>query len=118
MWMSSPIRVTRLEESMGRAFTAIEALAEKEEKLDDVLVLLTEAQIKTTQHMAELADVQRQLAEQAKRTDQRLAELAAQADRRQAETNRQMAELNRQTDERIEKLVIAIGEYLRRGDRL
>jgi flagellar hook-basal body complex protein FliE len=40
-------RVTRLENLMGRAFTAIEALADKEARLDDVLATLTEAQIRT-----------------------------------------------------------------------
>jgi flagellar hook-basal body complex protein FliE len=40
-------RVARIEEFMGRAFTAIEVLAEKEARLDDVLVTLSEAQIKT-----------------------------------------------------------------------
>jgi len=67
-------------------------------------VLLTEAQNRTTQQIAELAA----------QADRRQAE----AEKRQAETNRQMAELNRQLDERINKLVVAIGEFLRRGDRL
>jgi galactokinase len=40
-------RVTRLENLMGRAFTAIEALADKEARLDDLLATLTEAQIRT-----------------------------------------------------------------------
>jgi hypothetical protein len=40
-------RVTRIENLMGRAFTAIEALADKEARLDDVLATLTEAQIRT-----------------------------------------------------------------------
>jgi hypothetical protein len=74
-------RVTQLEESMKRAFTAIEALAEKEAKLDDVLVLLTEAQIQSQQAQI--------------KTEQRFQE----------------------TDARIERLVIAIGEFLRRDVR-
>jgi hypothetical protein len=72
-------RVTQLEESMRRAFTAIEALAEKEAKLDEVLVTLTEAQIQSQQAQI--------------KTEQRF----------------------QQTDARIEKLVIAIGEFLRRN---
>lgn len=43
------VRVARLEESMERAFTAIEALAEKEAKLDDALAALVEAQIQSQQ---------------------------------------------------------------------
>ena len=63
-------RITRLEYLMG-------VLAEKQARLDDVLVVLTEAQIKTEEHFRE--------------TDQRF----------------------RDADARIEKLVVAIGEFLR-----
>jgi predicted transcriptional regulator len=90
-------RVTRLEESMGRAFTAIEVLAEKQEKLDDVLVLLTEAQIKTQERFKETADRLRE-------TDQHLREI----DQRSRERDRNL-------DERVDKLVSAIGEMLRNG---
>ncbi len=55
---------------MGRAFVAIDALADKQARLDDVLVLLTEAQIKTEERF-------------------------------------------RETDGRIDKLVSAIGEFIR-----
>jgi predicted nucleic acid-binding Zn-ribbon protein len=79
-------RVTRLENLMGR-------LAEKQEKLDDVLVLLTEAQIKTEERFQE---TERRF----QRTDARMEELAK-------------AQL--QTGERIEHLVSAIGELLRNG---
>jgi hypothetical protein len=63
-------RITRLEYLMG-------VLAEKQARLDDVLVVLTEAQIKTEERFRE--------------TDQRF----------------------RDADARIEKLVVAIGEFLR-----
>jgi len=46
-------RVKRLEESMARAFASIDALAEKQTKLDDVVVLLTEAQIRTEERFRE-----------------------------------------------------------------
>src|SRR5881397_863985 len=46
-------RVSQLEESMARAFRAIEALADKEEKLDDALTALIEAQLKTEQRFRE-----------------------------------------------------------------
>jgi hypothetical protein len=42
-------RVARLEDSQGRAWAAIEALADKEAKIDETLLLLTEAQIKLAQ---------------------------------------------------------------------
>jgi hypothetical protein len=61
----------------------IEVLAEKQAKLDDVLVVLTEAQIKLTQ--------------------------AQNQDRAEAR------ERERRLDERIDKLVGAIGELIRRN---
>jgi len=116
MPQSLNVRVTSLEESMGRVFTAIEALTEKEKKLDDVLVLLTEAQIATQQSFQE---TERRFQE----TDRRFQE----TDRRFQETDRcfretdarigklveaqmETAALFRQTDARILSLVSAIGE--------
>ena len=71
-------RVTRLEKSMASAFRAIDALADKEAKVDDVLVVLSEAQIRMTETQAKLAESQTVLGE------------------------------------RIDKLVSAIGELIRR----
>ena len=81
-------RVDRLENLMG-------VLAEKQSKLDDVLVLLTEAQIRTEERFQEVG---RRFQE----TDRRIDKLAAEAAKR-----------GRALDERIEKLVSAIGEMLR-----
>ncbi|MGC9950407.1 MAG: hypothetical protein ABSF64_28920 [Bryobacteraceae bacterium] len=81
-------RVTSLEESMLRVFTALDALTEKEKKLDDVLVLLTEAQIATQQQFQE--------------TDRRIEALA-----------QKLTESHMQLDERIQNLVSAIGEFIR-----
>jgi predicted transcriptional regulator len=86
-------RVTRLENLMGR-------LAEKQEKLDDVLVLLTEAQIKTEERFQETERLFQETERRFQRTDARMEELAK-------------AQL--QTGERIEHLVSAIGELLRNG---
>jgi hypothetical protein len=103
-------RVTRLENLVG-------VLAEKQIQIDDVLVTLTEAQIKTEERFEEVA---RQFQE----TDRRLKEMAQETDRRFQETDRRFQEMSREADrrareldERIEKLVSAIGEALRR-DRL
>ena len=49
-------RVTRLEDLAGRAFTAIESLADKQARLDDVLVTLTEAQIRTEERFQRTDD--------------------------------------------------------------
>jgi chromosome segregation ATPase len=74
----------KLSTRVERVERLIEVLAEKQAKLDDVLVLLTEAQIKTEERF-------RETDERFRRTDERLS----------------------QTDERIDKLVSAIGEMLR-----
>jgi hypothetical protein len=91
--MAEPLneRVTRLENLMA-------VLAGKQTKLDDVLVLLTEAQIETQNRFRE--------------TDQRFLE----TDQRFRETDQRFRETDqrfRDTDARIEKLVSAIGEFLR-----
>ena len=77
-------RVTRLEYLMG-------VLADKQARLDDVLVVLAEAQIK-------LAEAQIKTEQQFRETDERF---------------RKTDERFRDTDARIEKLVVAIGEFLR-----
>jgi chromosome segregation ATPase len=119
-------RVTSLEESMRRAFTAIEALTEKEKKLDDVLVLLTEAQIATQQSFEEterrfqeterrFQETDRRFQETDKRfqeTDKRFRETDARIDKL-VESQMQTDERFRQTGERIDNLVSAIGALLR-----
>jgi predicted nucleic acid-binding Zn-ribbon protein len=88
-------RVTSLEESMRRVFTALDALTEKEKRLNDVLVLLTEAQIATQQSFQE--------------TDRRFQE----TDRRIEALAQKLTESHLQLDERIKNLVSAIGDFIR-----
>ena len=57
-------RVERLEEAERRAWAAIERLADKQERLDDVLVTLTESQIALTNQVTTLS----------KETDRRIAD--------------------------------------------
>lgn len=83
-------RVERLENLMG-------VLADKQSKLDDVLVLLTEAQIRTEERFQKTD-------ERFQKTDERIAEIRA-----------DMRENSRAVDERIDKLVSAIGEMMRRN---
>jgi chromosome segregation ATPase len=97
-------RVTSLEESMRRAFNAIESLTEKEKRLDDVLVLLTEAQIATQQSFQE---TERQFQE----TERRFQE----TERRFQETDERFRKTDERFEEmgnRIESLVSAIGALL------
>jgi predicted transcriptional regulator len=105
-------RVTSLEESMGRVFTAIEALTEKEKKLDDVLVLLTEAQIATQQSFQETERRFQETDRRFQETDRRFRETDARIDKL-VEAQMETAALFRQTDARILSLVSAIGELLR-----
>jgi len=105
-------RVTNLEESMRRAFAAIEALSEKEKKLDDVLVVLTEAQIATQQSLQETERRFQETDRRFQETDRRFRETDARIDKL-VESQMRTEERFRETDARIEKLVSAIGEMLR-----
>ena len=123
---------------MDRVERLIGVPAEKQTKLDDVVTLLVDAQIRTEQRFQqtderfqvieqrfrETDEIFRQLArrfEQSeqrmerrfKQTDQWRAELAAE-DKRLAKLAAEEKERGRKLDERIDKLVSAIGEMLRR----
>jgi chromosome segregation ATPase len=104
------VRVIRMQESMRRAFAAIESLTEKEKKLDDALARLAAARIATQQSFQETerlfrrADrhvpridasienpVQAQMdAERSRQLDARIAELLA--DIRALQRNRQQSQ--------------------------
>ncbi|MGA3235451.1 MAG: hypothetical protein ABSG03_04050 [Bryobacteraceae bacterium] len=83
----------QLEKSESRAWKAIEALAKKQEKLDDALVVLIEAQSKTDERFQQVGQ---DMKEGFRETDARIAALSA------------------NLDERIGKLVSAIGDLVRR----
>ncbi len=53
-------RVTRMQESMRRAFAAIESLTEKEKKLDDALARLADSRIATERSFQETERLFRQ----------------------------------------------------------
>jgi flagellar biosynthesis/type III secretory pathway protein FliH len=104
--------VEQLEESEARAWKAIEALAEKQEKLDDALVVLLEAQARTEERFQEVGqDMKegfremregfRETKERFRETDARIAALSANLDER-------IAKLGASLHERIGKLVSAI----------
>jgi hypothetical protein len=95
---------------MTRIETVVGVLAEKLAKLDDVLVIMADAQIKTQEQIQELA---RNMKLGFQEIDRRFQE----TDRRFQETDRRFQETDRRTrelDERIDKLVSAIGELIRR----
>jgi predicted nucleic acid-binding Zn-ribbon protein len=100
-------RVARLEYLMGR-------LAEKQEKLDDVLVLLTEAQIKTEQRFQETGLRFKETEESIRETSRLIRETGQHL----REVDQQSRERDRALDERVDKLVSAIGEMLRNGRRI
>jgi chromosome segregation ATPase len=105
-------RVTSLEESMRRVFTALDALTEKEKRLDDVLVLLTEAQIATQQSFQETERRFQETDRRFQETDKRFRETDARIDRL-VESQRQTDVRFREIGERIENLVSGIGALLR-----
>src|SRR5205085_82027 len=87
----------KLSTRMDRAERLIEALADKQTKLDDVLVTLAESQIKLQESQIKTEERFRQLEERFRQTDERFRE-----------TDKRF----RETDERIEKLVSAIGAMI------
>jgi chaperonin cofactor prefoldin len=97
-------RVARLENMMGR-------LAEHQEKVDDALVRLTGAQIKTEERF-QTTERRFQLVEE---RFQQTEKLFRETDRRMREIDQQSRERDRALDERVDKLVSAIGEMLRNG---
>jgi hypothetical protein len=107
-------RVDQLEENERRAWKAIGALAKKQEKLDDALVVLLEAQAKTEERFQEIGqDMKegfREMREGFRETKERFRE----TDERISVANARLASLGRDLDERIAKLVSAIGELVRR----
>ncbi|MBZ5725364.1 MAG: hypothetical protein LAP87_10230 [Acidobacteriia bacterium] len=105
-------RVERLEEGERRAWAAIEALADKQERLDDVLVLLAEAQAKTEVRFRETDVRFRDIEERFRDTDARFRDVEERfrdVEERFRETDARF----RDTDVRIDKLVSAIGELIR-----
>ncbi len=124
-------RVERLEEGERRAWAAIEALADKQERLDDVLVVLAEAQVETEKRFRETdaridklvsavgeadarsRETDAQWRERFREADARSREADAQLRERFRETDAQLRERSREIDERIDKLVSAIGELIR-----
>ena len=82
----------RMEVAMNRALASIGRLYDKEPKLNALLARLKEAQIKTDECFRE--------------TERRI-------EGRTAETDRLLQESGEQLDARIDKLVSAIGEFIR-----
>ena len=80
---------------MGRLEQLVEVLAEKQAKLDEVMVVLSDAQIDNQLRFKEVA-------ERFRETDERIEKLAKE-DRDRAKA----------LDERVDKLVVATGEFLR-----
>lgn len=105
-------RVERLENLMG-------VLADKQAQLDAVLVLLTEEQIKTERRFRETDERFRELKERFRETDERFRETderLRRLDQQSREFDQQSRERDRALDDRVDKLVSAIGEFVRRRD--
>jgi predicted nucleic acid-binding Zn-ribbon protein len=93
-----------------KAMPTKETLNTRVTRLETVIVVLAEAQVKTEEHL-------QRIAKQFGRTDKRMA----QTDKRMAQTDKRMAQLRKESnerekrlDERIGKLVSAIGKLITR----
>ena len=102
-------------------------LAGKQAKLDDVLVVLTEAQIKTQEGFGEMREgfVEmregfREVKERFRETDLRFRETDIRFRQLEQDLRRldqEGRERAKYFDERVDNLVSAIGEFLRRGEK-
>jgi hypothetical protein len=110
-------RVEPLEENERRAWKAIGALAKKQEKLDDALVVLLEAQVKTEERFQELGKEMKDGFRETKEGFREMREGFRETKDRFRETDARIAALGASLDDRIGKLVSAIGELVRRDGR-
>jgi hypothetical protein len=99
-------RVARLEEAQASAWRAIDALTDKETRLDEALATLIDAQIKTEHRFRETDERFREVAERFRDTDARFQETDTQI----KELAKIQKESQKKIDERIQALVSAIGE--------
>ena len=79
---------------------AARTIGPRVDRLEQVVQIIAEGQV----------SLQKLIADLARETDKRFDRVAKQFE----ETNRRMHEMDKKTDERIDKLVIAIGEFIRR----
>ncbi len=100
-----------LNERVGRIEELLLKLAERRTQLDDVLVTLADAQIKTQEQLAENA---RHIAENARQIADGARQIGALRDAH-AQAVRESMERDRILDEPVDKLVSAIGEFIRQA---
>ena len=97
-------RLGTLEDHMAHVFTTLDVLATNQNRLDEALATLADAQIRTQEQFLEtdkrFAETDKHFAE----TDKRFAE----TDKRFAETDKRFAE----TDKRISDMASAIGALI------
>ena len=108
MWTAEDINVRgeRLENLVG-------AFAEKQAKLDDVIVLLVEAQIRTEERFQQTDKRFAEIAQRFEETDRRIRETDVRMEKLGEELRREAADRGRVLDERISNLVSAMGEFIR-----
>lgn len=110
-----------LNERVDRIEELVLKLAERQTQLDDVLVTLADAQIKTQEQLRELVRQNGENARQIAENTRGIAENAlAIKELREAHAQeaRDSRERDRVLDERVDRLVSAIGEFIRQsGER-
>jgi chromosome segregation ATPase len=99
-------RVDRLEEHERHIWAVLDALSVKQQELDEVLAAIADAQAENAKRFRETEQRFRETEQRFRETDERFREVA--------ERFRETDERFRETDARIDKLVSAIGEFIRR----
>jgi hypothetical protein len=96
-------RVSSLEEQQRHVWAVLDSIALKQEKLDDLLDRIAQAQFENELRFRE--------------TDERIRGEREETQRRFREMDEHAQQRGRALDERIDKLVSAIGEMLRRDSQ-
>jgi predicted nucleic acid-binding Zn-ribbon protein len=99
-------------------------IEQRVDRLERVVQIIAEDQVSLQKLIAELATETRRgfdrVAKQFEESERRMREMDKKMDERFRETDERMRKTDermRQTDERIDKLVSAMGEYIRRSPR-
>lgn len=98
---ASAARQAEFDERLTRLVSVVEHIADQQAHLDEVMETLAEAQVKSQEQFIE--------------TDRQIRALGGR-DQELSQALREQAERGKQTDLRIEQLVSAMGEFIRRSN--
>lgn len=115
---SPPARLACRRNAWDNRVVAKKTIGQRVDRLEQVVQLIAEDQVSLQKLIADLARETRKgfdrVAKQFEETDRRIAEMEKKTDERFRQTDERMRERDQRIDERIDKLVSAMGEFIRR----